>query len=174
MASTPRTRETSPREDVRSDPAPRSHGRTRVRRSDDKFFVDPAIIPPGWHYQWKRHTILGQEDPAYQAELHQVGFSPVPAERHPGVFLPAGATGSIIIGGQMLMERPIELENEARFEEKQRADAQVNGSRQQFGLPTNTPGFSTQTPGARANTYVRSGYERVDVAGPQHQLAVDE
>jgi hypothetical protein len=50
------------------------------------------------------------------------------------VFLPAGYTGSIIIGGQMLMERPVELEQEAETENKMAARAQVRGSREQFGL----------------------------------------
>lgn len=166
-----RTREAAPREEVRSNAAP--HGRTRVRRSDDRYAFDKSIVPDGWVYQWKRHTILGQEDPSYQAELHQVGFTPVPAERHDGMFLPVGFKGSIIIGGQILMERPVELEMEARAEDKARADAQVRGSKEQFGLATRAPGFETNTPNARRASFARSQYEAVDAPAPTHQLAVD-
>jgi len=171
-----RTRQTAAREDARETPVSTeaaSHGRTRVRQGTDKYHVDKDMIPAGWVYQWKRHTILGQEDPAYQAELAQVGFTPVPAERHPGRFLPAGSTGAIIIGGQILMERPIELEREARQEDKQRADAQVYGSKEQFGLVPRAPGFSTETQRARAATFARSQYETVDAPAPKYDLAVD-
>jgi hypothetical protein len=106
------------------------------------------------------------------AELAQVGFTPVPAERHPGRFLPAGYTGSIIIGGMILMERPEELEQEARDEDRMRARAQKIGSFEQFGLKTN---FDTSEAKARRNTGVKVSREAVDAPKPKYDYgSIDE
>lgn len=167
-----RTRETSVREPIRTES---THGRQRVRKSADKYYINPAIIPAGWVYQWKRYAILGQEDPAYMAELTQVGFSPVPAERHAGMFLPEGYKGAIIIGGQILMERPIELEQEAKEEDRWAADSQLRGSREQFGLAPKARGFEgagqTNHSYVRQNTFARSQMETVNVPRPKHEIA---
>jgi hypothetical protein len=166
--SAPRTRQTPAREtEVSASPT-----RTRVRQGTDRYAIPTEIIPDGWVYQWKRHSVLGQEDPGYAAELAQVGFTPVPAERHPGRFLPAGYTGSIIIGGMILMERPVELENEAKAEDRARARAQKVGSYEQFGLKTN---FDTDAPNARRNTGVRVSREAVDAPKPKYDYgSIDE
>ena len=168
-----RTRETEARET----PAAPSHGRQRVRQGTDRYHFDPAIVPDGFVYQWKRYAVLGQEDPAYLAELHQVGFEPVPAERHDGLFLPKGTKGPIIIGGQILMDRPIDLEQEARAEEKYKADAQVRGSREQFGMTPTARGFEgaheTSSQKVRNATFVRSSSERVEAPRPKHEIAID-
>jgi hypothetical protein len=156
-----RTRQASARETDTSQPV-----RKRVRQGNDRYAFDKSIIPDGWVYQWKRHTVLGQEDHAYQAELAQVGFTPVPAERHEGVFLPVGYKGSIIIGGQILMERPVELEREARMEDRDRANAQVRGSREQFGLRDKTR-FEDRSK-------LRVGVEQVDAPRPKYQPSIDD
>ena len=39
----------------------------------DDFYVDPKVIPAGWGYEWKRKTVFGQEDPAYQVQLARTG-----------------------------------------------------------------------------------------------------
>jgi hypothetical protein len=169
----PRTRQTPAREtEVTAAPV-----RQRVRKTADRYYVDPSIIPDGWIYQWKRHSTLGQEDPGYMAELAQVGFTPVPAERHPGVFLPVGYTGSIIIGGQMLMERPVELEQEAQNENRMAARAQVRGSREQFGLTPRASGFEGPDThqSARRNSGVKVGREAVDAPAVKYDYGnIDE
>lgn len=166
--SAPRTRQTPAREtEVSAAPV-----RRRVRQGTDRYAFDLSIQPDGWIYQWKRHSVLGQEDPGYMAGLSQVGFTPVPAERHPGMFLPAGSTGSIIIGGMILMERPIELEEEAREEDRERAHAQKVGSFEQFGIKTK---FDTDSRNARRNTGVRVGHEKVDAPKPKYDYgSIDE
>lgn len=174
---TTRTRQTPAREPVREEPAAATPvRRQRVRQGTDRYAFDKAIIPDGWSYEWKRYSVLGQEDPAYMAELHQLGFSPVPAERHPGLFLPVGYTGSIILGGQILMERPVELEMEAREEDDMRARAQVRGSREQFGMVPQARGFEgpSQHPSAARNSFVRSSYERVDAPAVKYEPSIDE
>lgn len=166
-----RTRQTPAREtDVASAPST-GPVRRRVRQGTDRYAFDQSIVPDGFVYQWKRHSILGQEDPAYMAELHQLGFDPVPAERHDGLFLPVGTKGPIIIGGQILMERHVENEREARWEDKKRADDQVNGSRQQFGLPPAANSrFAAESAKSRAVTGVRVGREVVDAPRPKYQI----
>ena len=39
-------------------------------------FVAPSA-PDGWTYEWKRKTLLGQEDPAHQVHLARTGWQPV-------------------------------------------------------------------------------------------------
>src|ERR1700744_5880580 len=54
--------------------------RGNMDEGDDEFFIDQRAIPDGWSYEWKRHTILGAEDPSYQVHLARGGWEPVPAE----------------------------------------------------------------------------------------------
>lgn len=171
VATRNRTRET----DARETPAVPSHGRVRLRQSQDRYFIDPAIIPQGFVYQWKRYSVLGQEEPAHLAELARAGFEPVPADRHDGLFLPKGTTGPIIIGGMILMDRPVELEAEAQAEQRHLARAQVQGSKEQFGLAPRASGFEgpSEHTSARNNTFVRSQFERVDAPRPKHEISVD-
>lgn len=149
----------------------------RVKVSHDKFHVDPSIVPDGWAYQWKRWTVFNQEDPSYQAELARAGFTPVPAERHSGYFLPPEKTGAIIIDGLMLMERPMALEIEAREEERATANAQVNGSRRQFGFSPVAPGFEgpdrSHNAAVRHNSFARTAYEQVNEPKPKYDIEVD-
>lgn len=85
----------------------------------DKFWA-PAP-PPGFDYQWRRRTIYGQEDPAYQVELTRQGWEPVPLDRHPQM-MPKGWSGrSIEVEGMILMERPKILTDEARERERRAA-----------------------------------------------------
>lgn len=170
-----RTRQTPVREaEPTATPAnPPIRRRVRVANSD-RYYVDPAIIPEGWVYQWKRFSVLGQEEPAYMAELGQLGFTPVPAERHDGVFIPSGSKGAIIIGGQILMERSILDEEDARMEEKQRADAQVRGSREQFGMAPKASGFEVNDPAKRYGQRMNVGHERVDAPKPKYLPSVDD
>ena len=44
-------------------PAPPGGERlTRRRRTQDPFYIDPSIIPPGISYEWKRQSVFGQPD----------------------------------------------------------------------------------------------------------------
>jgi hypothetical protein len=91
----------------------------------DDFYVNQSMIPPGWTYEWKRKTIMGQEDPAYQVQLARMGWEPVPASRHPS-YMPEGSRSATIERkGMILMERPSELSEEARHIESRRAKNQV-------------------------------------------------
>ena len=91
----------------------------------DDFYIDPKSIPTGWDYEWKRHKVLGQEDPAYMVQTARMGWEPVPANRHPE-FMPSGYIGNTIERkGMILMERPKELSDEARQIELKKARNQI-------------------------------------------------
>lgn len=153
----------------------------RVRVSDNRFEIPADILESmakeGWVYQWNVVTVTGKEDHSAQAALYRAGWTPVPAERHPGVFLPAEMKGSIIIDGLMLMERPMALEIEAKREERGAALAQVNGSRQQFGFSPTASGFEgadkSNHPAVRNNSFVKITRETVDAPRPKYEMSVD-
>jgi len=102
----------------------------------DKFYFDPAIIPDGWSYEWRMFTVLGKEDPSYQVNLAQKGWEAVPRSRHPEM-MPAGWQGETIVrDGQMLMERPKEITEEAKVRDRQAAREQMRAKEEQLGVAT--------------------------------------
>jgi hypothetical protein len=76
------------------------------------LYIDPAIIPPGMDWQWKREFVLGQPDPDNIRLALRQGWKPVMAEQHPNLAAPAlpgqDADKLIRSGGLLLMERPME------------------------------------------------------------------
>jgi hypothetical protein len=111
--------------------------RRRRRRSslvsEDKFFIPPGEIPDGSSYEWKRETVLGREDPFYIASMREQGWEPVDPKMHPN-WLPPGYTGNAIRReGMILMERPIELTQEAQAEQRTLARKQVREAEQRLG-----------------------------------------
>lgn len=98
----------------------------------DEFYIDPSIVPDGWSYEWKTKTVLGAEDPAYQVSLARKGWEPVEATRHPEL-MPSGFKDTEIgRKGMVLMERPLELTEEARRIEQRRARLQVRHKEEQL------------------------------------------
>ncbi len=98
----------------------------------DDFYIDPRIIPDGWSYEWKRHTVLGAQDPSYQVQIAQRGWEAVPASRHLEL-MPDNYTGQTIERkGQILMERPMEITKEVQELEKRKAREQVGQKEQQL------------------------------------------
>ena len=91
----------------------------------DDFYIDAHLIPPGWTYEWKRKTVFGQEDPAYQVQLARTGWEPVPAHRHRSYMPDGSKSATIERKGMILMERPLELTEEARAIELRKARNQV-------------------------------------------------
>lgn len=98
----------------------------------DEFYVPPDSIPEGWTYEWKRKSVLGQEDAAHQVALARMGWEPVPASRHPSFMPEGGRYATIERKGMVLMERPIEITQEARAAEQRRARLQVRQKEEQL------------------------------------------
>ncbi len=113
----------------------RSPQRLQIRTPGNRFDLDHLRTPAGMHYEWKRQTFMGAVDTEHLVNLEANGWTPVPADRHPeltGTRLQSGS--EIVRGGLMLMERPIEITDEAReldgFAAKQQVAAQI----QRLGL----------------------------------------
>lgn len=103
-----------------------------MEEGTDEFFVDPKDIPPGWAYEWKRQTVFGAEDPAYQVALYRAGWEPVPADRHLSYMPVGGDYATITRKGMLLMERPSEINEEARARELRKARLQVHQKEEQL------------------------------------------
>ena len=111
--------------------------RTRARKAtvaDNPFDIPKEEIPEGLDYEWKRWSVGGQTDPFYIAQMRQQGWEPVPPKRHPNWVPPGYNEPHIIKGGQILMDRPIELTNEAKRELRQLSKQQVREAEQRLGM----------------------------------------
>lgn len=101
---------------------------TRRRRDGvDPYHIDQRLVPSGWTYQWNAVKIYNNGDVVQQRSMSywHNGWRPVPASRHPGLFLPLGAEGAIVLNGLRLEERPIQLTEEAQAEQVAEARKQV-------------------------------------------------
>jgi len=126
----------------------------------DDFYVDPESIPDGWTYEWKRHTVYGQEDPAYQVQLAREGWAPVPSSRHPAM-MPAGSTDEVISRkGCILMECPTEIVMERRSLELRKARDQVRHKEAQLA---GTPEGTMTRDHALVKPNIKKGYEPIPV-----------
>lgn len=101
---------------------------TRSRKSGiDPFNIPKGFAPPGWEYQWCAVASLGNKEivRTMNIEFQQNGWRPVEATRHEGYFMPKGEAGPIVVRDQMLMERPTEMCDDARAEDKRNAIQQI-------------------------------------------------
>ena len=152
-AAMPRRPQHVAREDGRDvrEPAHTPPRRTRQRKDtiiEDIFYLPVEEIPEGSSYEWKRWTVHGQEDPFYISSMRQQGWEPVDPKRHPNWVPPGYKESFIIKGGQILMERPTELTEEARAEQRQLAKRQVREAEQRLGMTPRDTG-TRDHPGVR-------------------------
>lgn len=120
---------------------PRRIRRRKATVSEDKYYIPVDEIPEGSSYEWKRWSVMGQEDPYYLAQMREQGWEPVNPKRHPTWVPPGYSQDYIIKDGLILMERPIELTEEARAEQKVLARQQVREAEARLGR---TPGNTHQ------------------------------
>jgi hypothetical protein len=105
----------------------------------DEFYISPDVIPDGWAYEWKRNTIYGAEDPAYQVALARSGWTAVPTSRHPDMMPHDANSGIITRKGCILMEIPKEIQDERREADQRKARNQVRQKEAQLsGAPEGT------------------------------------
>lgn len=128
----------------------------------DEFYIPRDMIPDGWDYEWKRRTVQGQEDPAYQVALARTGWTPVPVKRHPEL-MPANWTGMTIERkGQVLMERPKEISDRVRQLDDRRARNQVRAKEQQLAAaPPGTMEKEFSDP--RTRPQIKKSYEAMPI-----------
>ena len=93
----------------------------------DPYNIPQEIIPKGWSYQWNVVTVYNSKDVTMDQtnDMYQNGWRPVPAERHPGRWVPIGTKGEIILRGQRLEERPEEMTRDALLESYNMARRQM-------------------------------------------------
>ena len=124
----------------------------------DEFRTPDA--PPGWEYEWKRRTLMGQEDPAYQVQLARTGWDPVPTGRHPEMMPSQGSYPTIERKGMILMQRPAVISDEARAAEARRARNQVRVKEQQLNA---APDGTMTRDHASVRPQISKGYEPIPV-----------
>ena len=111
--------------------------RTRTRNAmlnSNPFELPMDEIPEGSSYEWKRFSTIGEEDHFYLAEMRRQGWEPVESRRHP-TWVPKGYDKpNIIRGGLILMERPIELTEEARREVRDQSKQRMIEAEQRLGM----------------------------------------
>jgi hypothetical protein len=134
----------------------RDHGALDV--GSDEFYINPAIIPDGWSYEYKRVTVLNQPDPSYQVLLQMRGWEAVPRTRHPEL-MPDNWTGNTIEKkGMILMERPMEITESARAMDRAAARELVQSKEQQLsGAP---PGQFERDNKGTPLAKIRKSYEK--------------
>jgi len=117
----------------------RNHLEDDLAGSLDEFYIDQDMVPDGWTYEWKRHTVFGAEDPSYQVHLARMGWTPVQTSRHPQM-MPHSTTETYIMRkGMILMECPTEIVEERRAFERKKARDQVRAKEEQLaGTPDGT------------------------------------
>lgn len=113
-----------------------------LEEGTDDFYIDPGMVPDGWTYEWKRHLLLGAEDPSYNVALARAGWEAVPVTRDKDhrAMMPMNWSGAHIERkGMILMERPTEIVDEARRIQDRAARAQVRAKEAQLaGTPDGT------------------------------------
>lgn len=133
---------------------------------NDRLRIDPSLIPDGMTYLWVTDSILGQPQPQWRARRARTGWTPVPASRHDGMFMPKGFEGEINVDGLVLCEKPIEFVNRDRKRDQRNAVEQVwVRERQMMGgdIGAQKIAFDTQHPTAIRSNRVKKSYERIDI-----------
>lgn len=126
------------------------------QESHDHYALASELQPPGWVYQWMAYSVNGEVQYTAMSSKKRVGrWEEVPADRHPGVWLPVGHKGAIIVDGLVLMERPVELHIEAEREMKRQADGAVRKAKEERALAPKSAGIDVNTAAARSASFVR-------------------
>ena len=138
----------------------RGHLQDEISDAEDKFFVDVDVIPDGWTYEWKRHTIYGEEDPSYQVALARAGWTAVPVNRHPNM-MPHNTDHKVITrDGMILMECPTEIVEERRRNELVKARNQVRHKEEQL---SGTPDGTMTRDHAQVKPNIKKSFEAMPV-----------
>jgi hypothetical protein len=126
----------------------------------DEFYIPLDIIPDGFTYEWKRYSTYNQIDSSHIREQERKGWAFVPSSRHPSM-MAIGDNGNIILRkGLVLMERPTEIVDEARFIERRRAADQVRSKEAQLA---GTPEGTMTRDHAKAKPQIKKSYEAIPI-----------
>ncbi len=126
----------------------------------DQFYIPPHLPPPGWSWEWKEDTVLGEIRQGVAALQAQVGWEAVMYESYPGVFAPEydehgkPTKGPVRRGGLALKERAATLTKEAFEDEKRKAAERVGTVTRQYsrGLGSESSDYD---PSAARASYIK-------------------
>lgn len=90
----------------------------------------------GVTFEWKAETVTGQPNNNHMLRMREQGFDPVESSRYPQLVV-EGHSGPIRRDGLILMERPVELYEEAKADDRRAAKAAISTKEQQLGLAGN-------------------------------------
>lgn len=145
----------------------------------NEFWIPAHLPPPGWSWEWKEETIVGEIRSGVAAKQALVGWEPVMAESYPGELMPAfddqgrPVKGPIRRGGLILKERRMEATLEAIADDKRKADEAVGKSKRQYAAGPDTKGAQTAEfdQAARRASYVqqRTEIDQGPIDGPTRQ-----
>jgi hypothetical protein len=127
----------------------------------DKFYIPADAVPDGWSYEWKRHTIFNQPDPTYEVNLARLGWTAVPAARHPEMMPSGSGHVTIYRDGMRLYERPLEITTRFKDIDNRKARDQIRQKREQLG---DAPVGHFGRDDARVRPNVKSTYEPIPIA----------
>lgn len=158
---------------------------SRKRSHAGDIFALPADIVAamerdGWGLQWCAVSVVGNTEILLDQNLMfaENGWRPVPSSRFPGRFMPEGHVGNIIRGGQMLMERPKSLSDEARAEDIRAAKQQItdrNDSLKLSGMRKSmADGFEMGGKYRGTGGDIRMSIDKgLDIPAPKYEVADD-
>ena len=149
---------------VRIDPPKKTAIQAKYEEEADMLFIPPEIIPDGMRDNWKTVSVLGQQQARRYGRLEMTGWSPVPAERHPGLFTPTGYKGNIEYDGLVLMEKSEEACRQVEAREYIKANEQVRAKEQQIrGGDVRGVAFDSKHRSALQSNKVGKSYEKLEV-----------
>lgn len=181
--NSPRPPREAPREPTRSEPQRQGgvvvigrNGEQLARRrtsQGDKFHIEAHEIPRGWDYQWNTVTVVNEAQTSTQLTMHANGWRPVPAKRHAGKWTPHDHVGDIIVDGLRLEERPTELGDQAREEDKANARAQIRDQADALRMSKKLPeGMAIGNKYRGTGGDVRISVDQaLDIPRPGHQIS---
>ncbi len=150
-------------------------GEALCRRIDDS--VNPFDLPiefvettraEGYDLEWKAEMVHGQDRLTYMAKMHMNGWRPIANKRLPGLYAKEGDEGAVRYDGMVLMERPMKLTLEARYEEQRKARSQLEIKHESWGISSKDPQvFDPNTAMARQFTIKPHG--QVEKSDPSWQ-----
>ena len=154
--------------------------RAAAEQGVDQFGLPPHLPQPGWSMEWKRDTVYGESDPGYASLLGQVGWEHVMYEQHPGWFAPEfddkgqPRKGPVRRQGLMLMERPLVLTEEAKRDDKRKADERVGSAKQQYTkIAVGTASAADFLRDAPNATYIRQSVDNNILPGNPNSQPID-
>ncbi len=134
----------------------------------DKLRIPRDLIPDGMSAMWVTDTVLGQAVPQHRAEFERKGWTPVHQDdfegQFNGMFMHKDAPGEINVEGLVLMMRPKEISDRARFNDQRKAREQVAIKEQALrGGDMPNVSLDTRHESALRSNKIQRSFERITV-----------